>query len=102
MGGDSGQPAVKRPRMGGATLNSGGVPVPVTYHHQVTAQPTLYRTPELTNHGTVSDQDPHGSVLVWLSGSRVRIENAESVSVSSSNKLTRTTKHFYGCWSGSG
>jgi hypothetical protein len=41
MGGDSGQPAVKRPRMGGATLNSGGVPVPVTYHHQVTAQPSL-------------------------------------------------------------
>jgi hypothetical protein len=42
MGGDSGQPAVKRPRMGGATLNSGGVPVPVTYHHQVTAQPSLF------------------------------------------------------------
>jgi hypothetical protein len=42
MGGDSGQPAVKRPRMGGATLNSGGVPVPVTYHHQVTAQHPVY------------------------------------------------------------
>jgi len=36
MGGDSGQPSAKRVRMGGTAGNSGGVPVPVTYHHQVT------------------------------------------------------------------
>jgi hypothetical protein len=35
MGGDSGQPPAKRVRMGGNGGNSGGVPVPVTYHHQV-------------------------------------------------------------------
>ena len=36
MGGDSGQPPAKRVRMGGnGGGNSGGVPVPVTYHHQV-------------------------------------------------------------------
>jgi hypothetical protein len=78
--------------MGGATLNSGGVPVPVTYHHQVsTAQPTLYRMSELTSEGTVSDQDPHRSASVLLSGSRVRIENAESFSGSISFKLMRMT-----------
>jgi hypothetical protein len=64
-----------------------------------TPQPTLYRTAELTNHGTVSDQDPHRSALVWLSW---RMRNPFS---GSSNKLTRrhlSIKHCYGCRSGSG
>jgi hypothetical protein len=55
MGGDSGQPAVKRPRMGGATLNSGGVPVPVTYHHQVSAQPSLIQYARTDQSGTNLD-----------------------------------------------
>jgi hypothetical protein len=85
MGGDSGQPAVKRPRMGGATLNSGGVPVPVTYHHQVTAQPYLY-----TRTDQSEDCFRSGSALIGSPGAGSAL-SMRNPSDPAANKLTRMT-----------